>query len=262
MHTHPRSDASGRLGDHVRRDRLGRAAVRAAGCHFASGPGALERGRHRTISTSRRAAIPWPSSDTVTLISEVSGNTIRHASELGRWEMGARPRPTRAVARTCAATGATTEDTVAFTRDASRATVPTWSRSWGSARRSRYRSRALGTSVRATAFVSGLSDSYAVVDSFGSQRGMQVDMHLAGAFMLTGVPMRELTNRVVEWRTCWAGGTRGCPSACTRRRDGPPGSRSSTSFSLERFGRARPASPWTSAGRGGACARTTGRTAG
>lgn len=51
---------------------------------------------------------------------------------------------------------------------------------------------------RVGAFVAGLSDSYALVDSFGSQRGVQIDLTPLGAFMLLGLPMRELTNRVVE----------------------------------------------------------------
>jgi hypothetical protein len=34
----------------------------------------------------------------------------------------------------------------------------------------------LGEDLRAGGFVSGVSDAYAVVDSFGSQRGVQVDL--------------------------------------------------------------------------------------
>ena len=56
---------------------------------------------------------------------------------------------------------------------------------------------ALGERVRAGAFVSGVSDSYALVDSFGSQRGVLVDLTPLGAFMLLGRPMHEVANRAV-----------------------------------------------------------------
>ena len=44
----------------------------------------------------------------------------------------------------------------------------------------------LGESVRATAFVSGLTDCFALVESFGSQRGVPVDLTPLGAYVLFG----------------------------------------------------------------------------
>ena len=56
----------------------------------------------------------------------------------------------------------------------------------------------LRETTQTSAFVSGASDHYALVDSFGSQRGVQIDLTPLGAFMLLGLPMHELANRTVE----------------------------------------------------------------
>ena len=55
-----------------------------------------------------------------------------------------------------------------------------------------------GSTTRATSFVAGLHDSYAVAESIGWQHGLQVDLTPIGAHMLLGVPMDSLANRVVE----------------------------------------------------------------
>jgi AraC-like DNA-binding protein len=55
-----------------------------------------------------------------------------------------------------------------------------------------------GSPVRVTSFVAGLHDSYAVAESSGWQHGVQIDVTPIGAYMLLGVPMHSLANRVVE----------------------------------------------------------------
>lgn len=46
-------------------------------------------------------------------------------------------------------------------------------------------------------FIAGLHDGYAVVESYGSQRGMEVGLTPVGAQRLLGLSMREVTGRVV-----------------------------------------------------------------
>jgi len=52
-------------------------------------------------------------------------------------------------------------------------------------------------SEQATGFVSGLSDSYAMTETGGSQRGVEVNLTPIGAHLMFGLPMHELANRVV-----------------------------------------------------------------
>jgi hypothetical protein len=188
-------------------------------------------------------------------ISEVSAKTIRHASELGRWEMVLGDPPPGLCSHVRSYWGYA-EETVAFSRRRELATAhavlivgfgPPIEVSFPR----------LGNSVRATAFVSGLSDCYAVVDSFGSQRGVQIDLTPLGAFMLFGLPMRELTNPRWSSGTCSDRMERGCRSACTRRAGGLPASPSSTSSSSTASlapALPRPTSPVPV----GDCARPTG----
>jgi AraC-like DNA-binding protein len=122
--------------------------------------------------------------------------TIRHASALGRWEMVlARPEPgLRAYVRSYCDYD---EETVAFSRRRELATVqPVLIIGFGAPIEVSFPD--LGERTRAAAFVAGVSDRYAVVDSFGSQRGVQIDLTPLGAFALLGVPMHELANRVVK----------------------------------------------------------------
>lgn len=46
-------------------------------------------------------------------------------------------------------------------------------------------------------FVAGLWDTYAITETRGSQRGVQVELTAVGAHLLLGLPMHELTNRVI-----------------------------------------------------------------
>ena len=129
-------------------------------------------------------------------VSRLQAETIRHSSALGRWEM-VRGAPAPGLRPHVHSYWGYEEETVGFSRRRELATAhavlivgfgPPIEVSFPR----------LGQSVRATAFVSGLSDCYALVDSFGSQRGVQVDLTPLGAFVLFGLPMRELANRVVE----------------------------------------------------------------
>ena len=52
--------------------------------------------------------------------------------------------------------------------------------------------------VRATSFVAALHDTYSLVDHDGSQHGLEVRLSPLGAHTLFGLPMHELTNRVVS----------------------------------------------------------------
>ena len=104
------------------------------------------------------------------------GKTIHHSSELGRWEM-VLGDPAPGLCPHVRSYWGYAEETVAFSRRRELATAhavlivgfgPPIEVSFPR----------LGNSLRATAFVSGLSDCYAVVDSFGSQRGVQIDLIL------------------------------------------------------------------------------------
>ena len=46
-------------------------------------------------------------------------------------------------------------------------------------------------------FLAGLHDSYAITETCGAQRGVQIDFSAVGAHLLFRLPMHELTHRVV-----------------------------------------------------------------
>jgi AraC-like DNA-binding protein len=54
-----------------------------------------------------------------------------------------------------------------------------------------------GWSEQAEGFVAGLHDTYALSETGGSQAGVQVDLTPVGAHLLLGLPMHELSRRVV-----------------------------------------------------------------
>jgi AraC-like DNA-binding protein len=54
-----------------------------------------------------------------------------------------------------------------------------------------------GWSEQAVGFVAGLHDTYALTETGGAQAGMQIDLTPVGAHLLLGLPMDELTQRVV-----------------------------------------------------------------
>ena len=51
--------------------------------------------------------------------------------------------------------------------------------------------------AHAAGFVAGLDDHFTLTETVGEQRGIQVDLDLAGALHIFGVPLSELTRRVV-----------------------------------------------------------------
>lgn len=124
-----------------------------------------------------------------------SGKVLRHSSEPGRWEM-VFGRPHRRLRPHVRGYCGYDEETYAFSRRRELASGevvlivgfgPPIDVSFPE----------LGVAERVTAFVSGLSDSYAFVDSFGSQTGVQIDLTPLGAHMLLGTPMSEVANSVV-----------------------------------------------------------------
>jgi AraC-like DNA-binding protein len=122
--------------------------------------------------------------------------TIRHESELGRWEMVLAP-PARSLWPYVRSYCGYDEETTAFSRRRELATTqPVLIVGFDAPIEVSFPD--LGEKARAAAFVAGVSDRYAVVDSFGSQRGIQIDLTPLGAFILLRLPMHELANRVVE----------------------------------------------------------------
>jgi AraC-like DNA-binding protein len=101
----------------------------------------------------------------------------------------------------------------------------------------------LGESVRASAFVSGPSGSYALVDSSRSQRGVQIDLTPLGAFMLVGLPMSELANRAVELEDVLGAEGARLPERLHEASDWSARFAILDQLLLKRFARARPASP-------------------
>jgi hypothetical protein len=122
--------------------------------------------------------------------------TISHESALGRWEM-VLARPERDLRPYVRSYCGYDEETVAFSRRRELATPnPVWIVGFGAPIEVSFPD--LRETTQTSAFVSGASDHYALVDSFGSQRGVQIDLKPLGAFMLLRLPMHELANRTVE----------------------------------------------------------------
>ena len=123
---------------------------------------------------------------------------VRHESEIGRWEMvsqGATPRLRRHVLGYCGYE----EETVGFTR---RRELPSGEVilivGFGPRLKTTYPSLAPDRVATHRSFVAGLHDTHCFVESPGTQAGIQVNLTPLGAHLLLGLPMRELTNRVVE----------------------------------------------------------------
>ena len=174
-------------------------------------------------------------------MSRVPAKTIRHSSELGRWEMVLAepdPRLRPHVRSYCGYE----EETVAFSRRRELAT-PQAVLIVGFGPPIEVSFPRLGESVSATAFVSGLSDCYALVDSFGSQRGVQVDLTPLGGFMLFGLPMRELANRAVKLESVLGAEGARLPELLHEASGWPARFAILDELFVRRFARARPASP-------------------
>ncbi len=69
-------------------------------------------------------------------------------------------------------------------------------------------------------FAAGLSDSWVVVDSDRGSRGVQVNFTPIGARLFLGLPMSELTNRVLDLREILGPVVRSLPRV---RSEGPRG---------------------------------------
>jgi AraC-like DNA-binding protein len=122
----------------------------------------------------------------------------RHESEIGWWEMvseSAAPRLRQHVLGYCGYE----EETVGFTR---RRELPSGEVvlivGFGPKLRTTYPQLAPGRAAAHRSFVAGLHDTYCFVETPGGQAGIQVNLTPLGAHLLLGLPMHELTNRVVD----------------------------------------------------------------
>lgn len=174
-------------------------------------------------------------------MTQVPAETIRHSSALGHWEM-VLGKPDPRLRPHVGRYWGYEEETVAFSRRRELATAQVvLIAGFGPA--IEVSSPRFGKSVRTTAFVSGLSDCYALVDSFGSQRGVQVDLTPLGAFMLFGLPMRELANRAVELGDVLGPEGARLPERLHQASGWPARFAILDELFVDRFARARPASP-------------------
>lgn len=122
-------------------------------------------------------------------------SATRHESEIGWWEMVSRepaPRLRRHVLGYCGYE----EETVGFT---TRRELPSGEvvmiLGFGPEIETRYPH--LGRAVTNRSFVAGMHDTHCLVATPGNQAGIQVNLTPLGAHLMLGVPMHELTNRVV-----------------------------------------------------------------
>jgi AraC-like DNA-binding protein len=166
---------------------------------------------------------------------------IRHTSELGRWEM-ALARPDQRLRPHVLGYCGYDEVTVAFSRRRELATAQAVL-IVGFGEPIEVTFPDLGETVRTCAFAAGLSDRHALVDSFGSQRGVQVDLTPLGAHMLLGLPMRELANRAVELGEVLGPAGARLPERLHDARGWPARFAILDELLLTRLSRARPASP-------------------
>jgi AraC-like DNA-binding protein len=122
---------------------------------------------------------------------------VRHESDVGRWEMvsqAAAPRLRRHVLGYCGYE----EETVGFNR---RRELPSGAViliiGFGPKLKTTYPDLTPSRFVTHRSFVAGLHDTHCFVESPGTQAGIQVNLTPLGAHLLLGLPMHELTNRVV-----------------------------------------------------------------
>ena len=122
-----------------------------------------------------------------------------HESEIGRWEMVSREAAPRLAPHVLGYCGYE-EETSAFTR---RRELPSAEVvviiGFGPTLRTTYPS--LGRPDRVLthrSFVAGLHDTHCFVETPGTQAGIQLNLTPLGAHLLFGLPMHELTNRIVE----------------------------------------------------------------
>jgi AraC-like DNA-binding protein len=129
----------------------------------------------------------------------VSGAEVsRHESEIGWWQMvsqAAAPRLRRHVLGYCGYE----EETVGFTR---RRELPSGEVvliiGFGPKLETTYPHLAPDRGSMHRSFVAGLHETHCLVATPGNQAGIQLNLTPLGAHLLLGLPMHELTNRVVE----------------------------------------------------------------
>jgi AraC-like DNA-binding protein len=122
---------------------------------------------------------------------------VRHISERDRWEMVfgvPDPRLRACVIRYCGYD----EETASFTRrlEAAGLHAPLIF-NFGPPIAVRTSASGDEWQRHGTGFVAGLDDTYALVESSGSQSGLEVCLTPVGAGLITGIPMRHLRGRVV-----------------------------------------------------------------
>lgn len=122
----------------------------------------------------------------------------RHSSEIGWWEMVSQPAAPRLGQHVLGYCGYE-EQTVGFTR---RRELPSGEVvviiGFGPKIETTYPEKAPGRVLTHRSFVAGLHDTYCFVETPGTQAGIQLNLTPLGARLLLDVPMRELTDRVVE----------------------------------------------------------------
>jgi AraC-like DNA-binding protein len=127
-----------------------------------------------------------------------AADVSRHESEIGWWEMvsqAAAPRLRRHVLGYCGYE----EETVGFTR---RRELPSGEVvliiGFGPKLETTYPHLAPDRGSTHRSFVAGLHETHCLVATPGNQAGIQLNLTPLGAHVLLGLPMHELTNRVVE----------------------------------------------------------------
>lgn len=122
----------------------------------------------------------------------------RHSSEIGWWEMVSHPPAPRLRQHVLGYCGYA-EETVGFTR---RRELPSGEVilivGFGPRLETTYPDLDPDRVATHRSFVAGLHDTHCLVASPGTQAGIQVNLTPLGAHLLCGLPMHELTNRVVE----------------------------------------------------------------
>jgi AraC-like DNA-binding protein len=126
------------------------------------------------------------------------GEISHHSSEIGWWEMVSSPPAPRLRQHVLGYSGYE-EETVGFNR---RSELPSGEVvliiGFGPKLETIYPAASPGRSGSHRSFVAGLHETHCFVESPGNQAGIQVNLTPLGAHLLLGVPMHELTNRVVE----------------------------------------------------------------
>jgi AraC-like DNA-binding protein len=131
-------------------------------------------------------------------MSAPTAEVSRHSSEIGWWEMVSRPAAPR-LRRYVLGYCGYEEETVGFTR---RRELPSGEViliiGFGPRLRTTYPALSLDRDATTRSFVAGVHDTHCIVETPGTQAGIQVNLTPIGAHLLLGVAMHELTNRVVE----------------------------------------------------------------